>query len=420
MPLAPGDVVELDVERVAHGGVCVARHDGLAVFVRHALPGERVRAVVTETRRDYARADALDVLTAAVGRLEPPCPWARPGLCGGCDWQHAELPLQRRLKADVIAEQLRTLAGLDVDVVVEAVPGDADGLGWRTRVQYAVTPDGTAGLRRHRSHDVVPIDRCRIAAPGVVELGVPGLRWPGAEAVEAIAGNGGDRALVVTPRSSRRRPALPSGDGVSVLLGDGKGGVEAVHGRPGVREGVGDRTFWVGGSGFWQVHPGAASALTAAVLDALAPLPGELAVDLYSGVGLFTAALAGRVGPAGEVVAIEGAAGAAADARVNLRDLPTVRVHEGRVDATLRRLGLGRVDLVVLDPPRTGAGADVVALVAGLAPRTVAYVACDPAALARDLAGFAGYGYRLDWLRAFDLFPMTHHVECVARLAPAT
>ncbi|HVF19244.1 MAG TPA: TRAM domain-containing protein [Mycobacteriales bacterium] len=414
-----GDRLDLDVGAVAHGGVCIARHEGIAVFVRHALPGERITAVVTEVRRDYLRADAVAVHAASPDRVEPPCPWARPGLCGGCDWQHASPPAQRSLKAAVVAEQLRMLAGVDVDVTVEPVFGDADGLGWRTRVQYAVAEDGTAGLRKHRSHDVVAIDWCRIAAPGVVGLGVPDRRWPGLASVEAVAGSTGDRALVLTPRHRKRRPKVEADDGVSVLYADAKtGAAEPARGRPGVREQLGDRTFWVGGSGFWQVHPGAAAALTAAVLAVVDPQPGELAVDLYSGVGLLTAALAQAVGPTGEVVSVEGAAQSAADARVNLRDLPWARVHEGRVEAELRRIGLGRAPVVVLDPPRTGAGAEVVAQVAGLAPRVIAYVACDPSALARDLATFAGHGYRLAGLRAFDLFPMTQHVECVAELTP--
>jgi len=323
------------------------------------------------------------------------------------------------LKASVIREQLQHLAGLDLNVVVEPVPGDLDGLGWRTRVQYAVDAHGVAGLRRHRSHDVVGIDWCRIAAPGVVELGVPSLRWPGAATVEAIAGSSGDRAVVVTPSRRKAKVGAPATLDASVMRADPKGGIDPVRGRPGVREHAVGRTFWVGGSGFWQVHPGAAAVLTEAVLSALHPEPGDLALDLYSGVGLFAAALAPLVAPRGAVIAVEGAGGSAADSRTNLRDLTGARVHEGRVDVVLAALGLGRAQVVVLDPPRTGAGADVVRRITELAPRAVAYVACDPAALARDLATFGAAGYRVDWVRAFDLFPMTQHVECVVRITPA-
>jgi tRNA/tmRNA/rRNA uracil-C5-methylase (TrmA/RlmC/RlmD family) len=180
----------------------------------------------------------------------------------------------------------------------------------------------------------------------------------------------------------------------------------------------------VTGGGFWQVHPGAAQTLLDAVLDAAAPQPGERAVDLYSGVGLFSAGLAERVGVTGNVVAVESDERAVKDARRSLHDLPNVRIVAGRVERVVTGTGpdgdvLARADVVVLDPPRTGAGRDVVGAVLAARPRIVVYVACDPAALARDVATAAGVGYRLGALRAFQLFPMTHHVECVATLVPA-
>jgi tRNA/tmRNA/rRNA uracil-C5-methylase (TrmA/RlmC/RlmD family) len=425
-----GDEFEVEVGPVAHGGHCVARHEGRVVFVRHALPGERVRVRVTEGEDDdrFWRADAVEVLEASPDRVTPPCPYARPGRCGGCDWQHATLAAQRRLKADVVREQLRRLAGLDVDVEVEPVEGQGvdveSGLEWRTRVQFAVDGAGRLGFRKHRSHEVQPVDDCLIASRGVRELGLPAHRWRGAASVEAIApGSGTDRLVVVTPSRPDRRPPLPPlPDGTSVALA-GAEGVERVRGRTWVAEEVdlpgGRRTFRVTGSGFWQVHPGAARVLAEAVLEAVAPAPGETALDLYSGAGLLAVALAQAVGETGSVVAVESDRRAVADARRSLRDLSQVRLETGRVDRLLRHLDLQAVDVVVLDPPRTGAREDVVAGIAALGPRAVAYVACDPAALARDTAYFAEHGYVLDGLRAFDLFPQTHHVECVARFVPA-
>ncbi len=384
------------VDRVAHGGSVVARHEGLVVFVRHALPGERVVARVTEGAEGdrFLRADAVEVLEAAPDRVEPPCPFAGPGRCGGCDFQHVALPAQRTLKAAVVAEQLGRLAGLEVDVVVEAVPGDAEGLDWRTRMQWAVAADGTPGLRRHRSHEVVPVDDCRIAHPGLPD--VPGSRWPDASAVEAIVSGAGERLRLV-----RSSDGTTFADGPLLL-----------------HERAAGRDWRATGSGFWQVHPGAADALVAAVVEGLAPRPGERAVDLYAGVGLFSAALGEAVGPVGAVLSVEGDASATEDAVVNLSDLPQVRVLTAPVERALAggEVG-GRADLVVLDPPRSGARRAVVEGVADLRPRAVAYVACDPAALARDVATFAEHGYTLTRLRAFDMFPMTHHVECVAVLA---
>ena len=421
--------LEVEVGAVAHGGHCVARHEGRVVFVRHALPGERVIARVTEGSDGdrFVRADAVSVLRPAPGRVRVRCAVAGPGGCGGCDWQHASLPTQRDLKAAVVREQLHRLAGLDVDVVVEAVPGDVDGLAWRTRVQLAVGADGALGLRRHRSHDVVPVAHCPIAHPGVDATGATAVPWPGARTVEVVVPSGEQEPSLVVVEPAGRRPRLPSVR-ASVAVLDGEGALERVTGRTWVREEVaaGDwrRSFRVSGSGFWQVHPGAASALVGAVLDGLGPRPGEQVLDLYAGVGLFAAALADRIapgaGPQGAVLAVEGDPRAVRDARRNLHDLPGVGITQGRVDRVLGAMladGL-TADLVVLDPPRTGAGRRVVQQVCSLGARAIGYVACDPAALARDVGYAAQHGYRLASLRALDLFPMTHHVECVAVLVP--
>lgn len=358
-----GETHEVVVGPVAHGGHCVARvpvgggpEAALrVVFVRHALPGERVLLRVTEgTAGDsFWRADAVEVLEPSPDRVPAPCPVSGPDGCGGCDFQHVSLPAQRALKAAVVAEQLRRLAGLELDVEVEAVPGDDDGLRWRTRQRYvAIDPpvDGVdRGMRKHRSREVVPVADCLIEAP--------------------------------------------------------HGPVHRVR----------DHDFAVAPGGFWQVHPGAPEALVAAVLEALEPRAGESALDLYAGVGLFSAFLADAVGSAGRVVAVEGDPSAAA---LLGRNVPGVEPHTGDVGEVLSVLPRDPVDLVVLDPPRAGAKRAVVEQVVARGPRAVAYVACDPAALARDLAVFAEHGYELHTLRAFDLFPMTHHVECVALVTP--
>lgn len=408
--------LELTVGPAAHGGWCVARHEGRVVFVRHALPGERVIAEITEETSRFLRADAVEVLQPSPDRIVQPCPYAGPGLCGGCDWQHATLEAQRRIKAGVVAEQLHRLAGLEREVVVEEVPGAEDGLGWRTRVQFAALPDGRLGLRKHRSHAIQPIDACLIAHPEVEAVGAEERTWPGAATVEVIASSGGDHAVVVTPRP-RRSVTVPELEApAAVLLDRGKGRAVPRHGSGMLRERVGDREFRVAGSGFWQVHPGAAETLLDAVLAYAAPEPGEWALDLYCGAGLFTAGLAEAVGPDGAVFGLESEAAAVRDARANLRDLPQARVERGRVEEALDRFRIERADLVVVDPPRAGLGRDVVERVAALEPSRIVYVSCDPATLARDLAWLAERGYPLTDLRAFDAFPMTHHVECVALL----
>lgn len=358
--LRVGDRVELSVGKVAHGGHFVARHGGRVVFVRHTLPGERVIAEITKVSKRHAFADTVEILESAPQRVTPPCAYSGPGACGGCDFQHVSLETQRLLKEQVVEEQLQRLAELDLPVPVVAVPGDEAGLRWRTRMQYVALPNGKRGLRAHQSHRVIEIEDCLIARPDAREPG-------SGEVVETV---------VVDDRAHR---------------------------------------FRVAGDGFWQVHPGAPATLVTEVLDALQPKPGETVWDLYGGVGLFSAFLADRVGSAGQVICVEQDRVAIANARQNLDGHPQARVVGGPTKQVLSR-GLAAPDLVVLDPPRSGAGREVVELIAAAGPRSIAYVACDPAALARDLKLFSDRGYDVQWVHGFDLFPMTHHVECVALL----
>jgi tRNA/tmRNA/rRNA uracil-C5-methylase (TrmA/RlmC/RlmD family) len=348
-----GERFEAEVGPVAHGGHCVVRHDDRVVFVRHALPGERVVVSVTEGSDGdrFWRGDAVSVLSASPERVAAPCPYAGPALCGGCDFQHVSLAGQRALKTAVVREQLSRLAGLESDVTVEEVPPS---LRWRTRMRYVALPDGARGLHVHRSEEVVEIEDC------LIDAGLP-------------------------PRDLET-----------------------------VETSYGTLSFRVDPEGFWQSHVDAPRVLVESVLELAAPRPGESVLDLYAGVGLFAAFLAEAVGPTGRVTAVEGSHVACRDARSNLP--AWVDVGHGPVERVLASAYDQPFDIVVLDPPREGAKARVVRQIVDRAPRAVAYVACDPAALARDLATFAGLGYELRALRAFDLFPMTHHVECVALL----
>jgi tRNA/tmRNA/rRNA uracil-C5-methylase (TrmA/RlmC/RlmD family) len=430
-PAATAEVLDLDVSGVAHGGWCVARDGGgRVVFVRHALPGERVRARVTDATATFARAEAVEVLRASPDRVAPRCPHARPGGCGGCDWQHASLAAQRRLKAEVVRDQLRRIAGTDREVTVEPVAGDSDGLGWRTRVRFSVGPGGTAGLLAHRSHDVVGIGDCPIAHPLVRAGEVTGRDWAARSVEVVVSPATGERAMIVAPRGQQAAGAGLAGQADTVLLAGRGGRLTALSGRGSLSQHAAGRSWRVGAGAFWQVHPGAADVLTRAVLDVLRPRPGEVALDLFCGAGLFAGALAGAVGPGGVVVAVDSDRAAVRDARHNLRGSPWARVHAADAAAALARGGWPPPALAVLDPPRTGVPRQVIerllASGSGRASepaaagslRAVAYVSCDPATLARDIAVFARHGWRLEALRAFDIFPMTHHVECVAALVP--
>jgi tRNA/tmRNA/rRNA uracil-C5-methylase (TrmA/RlmC/RlmD family) len=426
--LVEGDRIELVVGAPAHGGHCVARFGGphgRVVFVRHTLPGERVTAEITERHRGYLRADAVEIHEASPDRVEAPCRFAHPGGCGGCDLQHVAGDAQLRWKTEVVREQLSRLAGLTdedqdrLSVRVEPLaPAPAGLLGWRTRVRYAVDAAGRAGLLQHRSHQVVPVDRCLIAHPAIQELDLLQREWPETSALQTAATTGGDVVVLerpATPTTSAGSPAPPTDDPTD---GPGTGGLVRLAGPARITEIVGERSWEIEPESFWQVHPQAAATLTRTVLEMLRPAPGETAWDLYGGAGLFAAAVAERTGARTTVV--ESSPPGVAAARANLADLPSIEVISARVETALgRRRITGPVDLIVLDPPRAGAGAKVVRGIVEAGPRAVAYVACDPAALARDVKTFRSLGWELTELRAFDCFPMTQHIESVALLQPA-
>lgn len=412
-----GTLLELDVTGIAHGGISVARHEGRVVFVSDAIPGETVVARVTEDRKkSFWRADAVSVTTPSEHRVDHV--WPEAGLDrdpaerpGGAEFGHIALAHQRTLKHDVLVDSFSRFAHVDLtevlgrDVVVEAAPGDdaANGLGWRTRVRLHVDEDGTAGPFAARSHTVVPVASLPLATATVQES-APLARgaMPGASVLDVLAPSGSEGARLVVDEQA------PTA----------------------VTEVVGNRTFTVDDTGFWQVHRAAAAVLTEAVQDLVDRdrLDADgIHLDLYGGVGLLAAAVGDLVGPKARLTSVESAGRATEHAQENLAEWIGARAEPGRVDRWLARtvqtasrseLDRYRAGTVVLDPPRSGAGRDVVVQIAALQPEQVVYVACDPVALARDVATFADLGYRLEALRAFDLFPHTHHLEAVARLVP--
>lgn len=465
--------LELRLGAVAHGGHVVARTDeGRVVFVRHGLPGELVRVRLTD--RDPAasfwRADVTDVLEPVPGRREVH-PWEQADALvaaradrsplGGAEFGHADLTTQRELKRHVIAEQLGHLAGHDWDGEVQPVAGESpDGTGWRTRLHLDVAPDGTPGMYPHRSTELGPVTDMPLATDAIRALAPWSLEYPGAARVDVAAPAGGAAPLLhvgLRPDAApeqvtalRDRLSAWAGDrGVSVTarspherdaqLWAGTDHVQETLELPGATDP--EPLRWrISPTGFWQIHRGAPGTLARAVLDGAGLRPGDSVWDLYSGAGLFTAVAARAVGPTGCVFAVEGSPVTSADAAHNLARAPHVtsvrgdvaRVltgpggrggHRGRgAAAASSRRGRGstprppRPDVVVLDPPRAGAAKEVLAAVDRAAPRTIVYVACDPAALGRDLGRLRRRGWRIEGVEAFDLYPNTHHVEAVAVL----
>ena len=436
---APTDLV-VDVGPVAHGGHCVARHEGRVVFVRHGIPGEKVRVRLTDAGPDakFWRGDVVEVLEASPDRVDhfwdladSARSWShRHPPLGGAELGHISLERQRALKADVLAEQLRRLAGVDRRTEVEAVGEQPahDGLAWRTRAGFAVTPGGKLGMHAHRSDIVLPVREMPLAVDGINALRLWEIDLQGIERVEVAAPANGSRPLVLlVPAPGTRAKRLSAilsqlPDNVSVASLDPlKGEVLQLRGRTYVQESAAGHEYRVTGDGFWQIHRDAPDSLVAALTGFLHDggflEAGAVVADLYAGAGLFTAPLADAVGVTGSVLSVEGSPGTSRDARKNLHGAPQVEIVQGRVERVLRQKPRN-FDAILLDPPRAGAGKAVVNQLIGTGPRAVAYVSCDPASFARDLGYFQQGGWELSGLRAFDLYPHTHHMETVALLTP--
>ncbi len=410
------DMLELTLGAPAHGGFCVARADGRVVFVRGGLPGERVLGRVTEDRGgSFCRAEVAEVLDASPDRVPVRCPDAVAG-AGCCDLSHVAVPAQRAWKAAVVAEQLRRIARLDRPVEVAELPGTGDGGGWRTRVRLAVDAAGRAGAHGYRSGELVTGLACVQPVPGLLD-GLDRQTWlPGAELVVAGADDGSRQVVeLAAARVSRtgRSSAGRRGASARRAAAERPRHERVAEGTGRVLERVGTRAWEVGVAGFWQAHRGAAQVYSDLIAEWTAT-DAAVALDLYSGAGVFAARLAER---AETVFAVESARRSVQDGRVALADLPQVRFLPGRVERRLAELP--DPGIVVLDPPRSGAGKQVAAAVTARRPDRIVHVGCDPAAFARDVAAYRSGGYELAELRAFDAFPMTHHVEVIGLFARA-
>ena len=423
-----GRIITVTCSKPATGGTFVARHEGRVVFVRGSAPAETVHARVLEDDPSarFWRAETIEVLDPGPDRVPSIWPEAGTDGVGGADWAHLSLHAQRRIATEVLVELLErakvTSFPLE-DVQVEPAPGDFDGLDWRTRVRYAVGDDGSIGMRPWRSHEVRPVGDDPLVVPAIRALRLPKWTAPaGVTAIDAIGASDGSAAVVLVGDAiDAAGVEIPEHWGDAAVSVHDRTGLRSLRGDATVRERVGDDTFVVSQSGFWQSHAKAPALLVEVVEQGLGAQPGETVWDLYGGVGLFSRSAARAVGADGTVVSVEGSGRASALAAQNLADLPQARAEEGDclgwVRAELGRRGAS-VDRVVLDPPRAGAGAELMGALCGAVRTRIVYVSCEPSTLARDLRTAEDAGWRIADLRAFDLFPHTHHIETVVVLDP--
>jgi tRNA/tmRNA/rRNA uracil-C5-methylase (TrmA/RlmC/RlmD family) len=394
LPPSLGDLT-LTVGAPANGGSCVARQDGRVVFVRYALPGERVRVRVTADRGSYWHAETVEVIEPSDDRTVSLCPIAGVEGAGCCDLAFVEPQAARALKADVVANQLARLGGYQWNGIAEELSPTGP-TGWRTRIRLDIDTNGRAGFHRYHSDELVADLNCGQLPPGMTD-GLASVQWPSAGQLHVVIDDDGRRHVVRTARQGRRTSA------------------EVVEGNYHGVQRAGRHSWRVPVTVFWQAHRDAARTYTELISDWAQPSAGDTAWDLYGGVGVFAAVLGDAVGESGRVVTVDSSRAASQVAQAALTALPQVEVITDSVRRALpgqRR----RADVAVLDPPRAGAGSEVIDLLAASDVARVVHIGCEAASFARDIGLYRRHGYAVNEIRVFDSFPLTHHTECIALL----
>ena len=384
--LTTGQIIRVMIEKVAHGGHFIARHEGAVIFVRHGLPGEVVDVAITSVGSSFNRGDVVTVIEASPDRVQAPCRYANRNGCGGCDFQHVEISAQRKLKENVITEQFARIAKMDVRVQVEEV---SPPLGWRTQATIGSDKQGRAGFYASRTNTIMAIEDCLVLHPSIGYSTIQSQSWQPGSRIQVSASTDGSARVVCG---------------------------EEIRGQENQTFAVNGKSYQVSPDSFWQSNVNAPQILVDCVSEFADAHLGDHVLDLYGGVGLFALQLLETVGVGGRIDLVEGSKSATTDAAVNFAGAQNVKIHTGDVEKILPRFS--RADVVVLDPPRDGAKKNVISSLVACQPRAIVYVACDPAALARDSALLRDANYTLEKIRAFDLFPMTHHIECVALFTP--
>jgi 23S rRNA (uracil1939-C5)-methyltransferase len=439
-PLTKQIMLDLTITSLSHAAEGVGRHAGRAAFVPFALPGETVRAEIVEEKKKFARARLIEILTPSPDRIAPRCPhhftvtplspvqdggdvspeakWRGEGpgvrgpACGGCHLQHLAYPAQLKFKQQMVVEQLSRIGGFTDPPVHPTLPSPAP-FNYRNHVQFSLMPEGQLGFRAASSHRIIPIRECHLLHPALADL-FTRIHVESAPGVERLTLRAGaeDETLVVF-ESEGEAPEIELDLPVSAALLRPDGAALTLAGRDYLAEVVRGRAFKVSAGSFFQVNTPVAEQMVELVLDGLALRGGETVLDLYCGVGLFTAFIAPL---AGRVVGVESFPPAVADAAENLDEFDNVEIYEAPAEDVLPHLD-AKFDAVVLDPPRAGCTPAVTESLAASGASRIVYVSCDPATLARDAKRLAAGGYALDWAQPLDMFPQTHHVECVAKFS---
>ena len=380
-----GDIVTLNIGKIVHGGHFIARHNNQVVFVRHGISGEIANVKITSINSKLAFGDAIEILKTSKDRVKSPCKYSKPGGCGGCDFQHISPEIQKNLKKIIIQDQFNRIAKIDINPeVISTEP--LTGLNWRSRLDLAISNNGKTGLYSHRSNEIIEIDECLIAVEQINKSKVFSKYW-----------NTSDR-LSISVSSENELNVNQAGKNI---LGSDE-----------LKEVVDDNTYTISPKSFWQSHKNAPRLLLQQVRKYAKIKLGDRICDLYGGAGLFTAPMAKLTGEAGEVHLIERDNDCIKDAKKMFKTKKNIIIHHGKVEQKLGKIK--NIDIIILDPPRNGAGKQVIHQIIDKKPKSIVYVSCDPTSLARDTKILIDNNYTLSNVLGLDLFPMTHHIECIA------
>ena len=379
------DLITLNIGPIAHGGHFISRHNGKVIFVRHALTDETAVVKITSIGSKIAFGNAIKILKPSKDRVTPKCKYSSPELCGGCDFQHISTAAQLKLKKLIIKDQFERIANININPdMLDA--GSDSGLHWRVNLDFAVSNNGKIGLYAFKTKNVVEIDECLIAVDAINQLDIFKSKWDGNDRLNVFA-------------SSLNEVSIHRSD-------------KNISGPSKINEIIEGNSYNISHGSFWQSHKNAPKILIKKLMEFANFKLGDRVCDLYGGVGLFTAPILKKIGDTGEIHLIESNSRCINDAKKIFENKKNVIIHHGKVEQKLG--GIKSIDAIIMDPPRTGATKQVINQIIEKKARFIIYISCDPASLARDTKILLENSYSLNKIIGLDLFPMTHHIECMA------
>jgi 23S rRNA (uracil1939-C5)-methyltransferase len=405
------ETFDLRLEKHAYGGDAMGRlPDGRAVFVPFGLPGERVRLRLTDENRNFARGEIVEILTSSPDRIPAKC--KHFGECGGCHYQHIPYEKQLEIKTDILRDQLTRIGKIENPPVQPMVPCP-NPWNYRNHLQFSLNEDGRLGFQASNSNRVVPISECHLPEQ-TIDAAWPQLEFEPGTAIGRASLRAGhnDDLMLILESDSPEPPELEIEAGISIAHVY-EGNTVVIAGNDHIVIRVLDRDFKVSASSFFQVNAIMAGKMVEHLSTCLPVSLSTTLLDLYCGVGLFSAFFAPKCG---RVIGVESSTAACEDFAVNLDEFDNVELYEGAAEDVLPGL-VGRIvdpPYVIADPPRAGLDKSVVDGILRLSPKLVAYVSCDPATLARDARRLINGGYKLKEVTPFDLFPQTYHIESIS------